>query len=104
MNKNAPNFVLSEPQEPPEAPSSEARSDEAPFRGPKNPDETVIQNGSGISLPHSTSDKIELTTAVDSCDTKNFSFKTVIQAFFAKYFDTFLALKPNQLQEEFSEI
>ena len=90
MNKNAPNFVLSEPQDPKpqtsEAPSSETRSDEAPFRHPENPEETVLQNGAKRFLPHTTSEKIELTTAVDSCNTKNFSFKTVIQAFFAKIF------------------
>ena len=92
MNKNAPNFVLSEPQDPKpqssEAPSSETRSDEAPFRNPENPEETVLQNGAKKFLPHTTSEKIELTTAVDGCDTKNFSFKTVIQAFFAPSFDT----------------
>ena len=95
MNKNAPNFVLSEPQDPKpqtsEAPSSETRFDEAPFRSPENPEETVLQNGAKKFLPHTSSEKFELTTAVDSCDTKNFSFKTVVQAFFAKSFDTFLS-------------
>ena len=94
MNKNAPNFVLSEPQEPPEpqpreAPSSEARSDEAPFRGPKNPEETVLQNGARKSLPHSTSDKIELTTAVDSCDLKNSSLMVIPRLFSTHFHESF---------------